>query len=204
MGLLLKINNMIKYTLNKLPEGFVITSNEPIEKDWKGVAYKKNVQGYIFNHFYTENPWYNDTKKVIAQQDQIDFTGLAEDEQKEIGYFDIKKSLEKILSKELNYNNYWRGIIYGNPQLISAIQELLSDKFTLEDMASAYTTGYKDGAGLDKHVPQFLSEYVKSLSQPKTWTVQLEMDSVHTDHVPGGFEYFPKTIDGKVKIVKIL
>ena len=60
-------------------------SDSPITKGWKGIAYKKDVNNTIlyntitgeevidtrypksiFPHFYTENTWYNDAKKVIC------------------------------------------------------------------------------------------------------------------------------------------
>ena len=41
-------------------------SDEIIEEGWKGTAYKKDVKGQIFKHFYTTNDWYKDAKKVIA------------------------------------------------------------------------------------------------------------------------------------------
>ncbi len=41
-------------------------SDDIIEEGWKGTAYKEDVKGKIFKHFYTTNEWYKDAKKVIA------------------------------------------------------------------------------------------------------------------------------------------
>lgn len=46
-----------------------VISFDKIVKGWKGVAYKNNVVGKIFKHFYTENSWYDDAKIVIASTD---------------------------------------------------------------------------------------------------------------------------------------
>ena len=56
------------YLCNKVTiDGFdYYVSDEAIEEGWKGIAYKKDVTGEIFKHFYTTNEWYNDAKKVIA------------------------------------------------------------------------------------------------------------------------------------------
>src|SRR5690554_2295402 len=43
-----------------------ITSDEKIEEGWKGWAYKDDVKGKIFKHFYTTNPWYKDARKIVA------------------------------------------------------------------------------------------------------------------------------------------
>lgn len=45
---------------------------------------------------------------------------------------------------------------------------------------------------------------IKSLSQPKVFDVEVEMDFAHTDHVPGGFEYFPAITNNQIKITRIL
>lgn len=46
-----------------------LISDREIKKDWKGVAYKSDVVGKVFKHFYTTNIWYNDAKIVEATTD---------------------------------------------------------------------------------------------------------------------------------------
>lgn len=55
-------------TLDKIrkTQHLYILSDEEIKENWKGIAYKHDVQVGIFNHFYTENKWYKNAKKVIA------------------------------------------------------------------------------------------------------------------------------------------
>ncbi len=52
-----------------LPQHLYILSDEEIKEGWKGWAYKADVKGQIFKHFYTGNPWYKDAKKIIATTD---------------------------------------------------------------------------------------------------------------------------------------
>jgi hypothetical protein len=84
------------YTLHKLPEGFIITSDEkPIKGDLcfdlEGNPGHKN-QLYIVKCLRTSDDsyWVKHSKKLIAQQDQIDFSNLTEEEQKEIGWIEPK------------------------------------------------------------------------------------------------------------------
>lgn len=45
-------------------------SDEEIKEGWKGIAYKDDIKGKVFNHFYTENKWYKDAKIIIASTDE--------------------------------------------------------------------------------------------------------------------------------------
>lgn len=82
------------YTLHKIKESFIVTSNEAIQKEDLVLDDKFQIFEVDYIDAYTKiNPW----KKVIAQQDQIDFSSLSEEEQKEIktpvkieGYFENK------------------------------------------------------------------------------------------------------------------
>ena len=68
----------MKTTLHKLPSGFIITSDEQIkEGDYMF------FDGIILKLEKNESP--KNRLKVIAQQDQIDFSSLLEEEQKKIG-----------------------------------------------------------------------------------------------------------------------
>jgi len=74
------------YELHKLPEGFIITSNQqPVNGLYLDTYINKvkNTNGaeYGINEI---------TKQVIAQQNQIDFSNLTEEEQEEIGWIEPK------------------------------------------------------------------------------------------------------------------
>ena len=51
-------------------QNIYITSDEEIKEGWEGHAYKEDVEGKIFKHFYTTNEWYKDAKKIILTTDQ--------------------------------------------------------------------------------------------------------------------------------------
>ncbi len=92
---------MIKYTLHKLPEGFIITSDELSKGSdlimWTGDTIEHFPKQGIPNIKYgcvVESVNYSGTtngkwKKVIAQQDQIDFSYLDILSQQRVGYFNI-------------------------------------------------------------------------------------------------------------------
>jgi len=93
------------YKLHKLPEGFIITSNEEIKEG--DFVYSKDsetidkTKGFFICHQiehelnvpatrFEGKDYFNELqrlKKVIAQQHQIDFSALPEDDYKKIGWF---------------------------------------------------------------------------------------------------------------------
>jgi hypothetical protein len=63
-------NQMLENTeLDCQNQNIYITSNEEIKEGWKGYAYKEDVKGEVFKHFYTTNKWYKDAKKIILTTD---------------------------------------------------------------------------------------------------------------------------------------
>lgn len=174
----------MELTLHKLSEGFLITSDEETKND-----------EWFYNPFIKEvqiNCNSNDCLKVIAQQDQIDFSDLSEKEQKEIGYFDVEKLAlkefmfpEKLFHsmKNSSQNEYLLEEEYGKENTVvyfqciafiksfQKLQEIFSDrKFTLEDMGKCYEEGFYQGSLKDSPVKDF-SLYSESLSQPKSWKI---------------------------------
>jgi len=181
----------MNYTLHKLPEGFIITSNKPEEGINTEVTYyddKVDSNGLVtLPEMFTENLNTYLVKgikenrryvyKVISQQNQIDFSALSEDEQKYLGF---QKS-----------------------------QELLSDRmFTLEDIEEAIRYGFDVGfcsnsSNKTKNNLKSKESFIQSLSQPKLYKVELEMDCTLV-----GLDLEdnckPKLTNGKVKILKLL
>jgi len=158
------------FELHKMPEGFIITSNEEIKEgdtiydlDIKRIVVADKLKVLTAKH---EACWYY--KKIIAQQNQIDFSSLSEEEQKEIGLnqYDFAQMFYEILKKTYPYFDEWI-----EAKEYKKAQELLSDRrFTLEDVQLAFAKGAEY---ITKPYPQnvqFENEYKQSLSQ-KSWKV---------------------------------
>lgn len=195
-------NDKPQFTLHKLPEGFIVTSDEKIrENDFYFWEVDKKIHQQ--NKFPEENFIYNDWKynrhKVIAQQDQIDFPSLSPEMQKEIGYFDAELYYPKldVTTHEDTINIYRR-------EGFQKALELLSDRtFTKKDMFK-----------LMEHLRDtesrmmFEVETRMFVSKPKSWRVELEMEKYEEGHVddfsqPHSISYRPKFTDGKIKITKL-
>jgi hypothetical protein len=213
---------MNNYTLHKLPkEGFIITSDEEIEKNdliWYNNTLGKLIfaqddlgQGYeIQIGEGVSYPIYdplNIVRKVIAQQQQIDFSELTEEEQKEIEWLDLEKlafEFEKLQGN--SYNNEIDFFIGG----FQKAQELLSDKrFTLEDMelfAAELIGRYRLGEINDVDDVQ---KIIASHSQSKSWKVELEMEqNMVCENIFDGNSvnkgWKTKITNSKIKIIRIL
>ena len=207
------------YTLHKLPEGFIITSDEEIKFPTDIYCFGENVK-----RLNCQSTSCSHCKKLIAQQYQIDFSALTEEEQRKIGWFDVKKywleDTKTISFGSTNKNDHLNNYIKG----FQKAQELLSDrKFTSEDMIDfARMCRENDFRKLieDKELLQTkdLFKQWQSLSQPKSWKVELEMEErccgllvkeqegkerVEACQYCSKYGLFvPKFTDGKVKILK--
>jgi hypothetical protein len=186
-------------TLHKLPEGFIVTSDEtPNNFDWV-------IDNDCKNSWQLQIQPQTDLskyKKVIAQQDQIDFSGLKEEEQKQIGWFDVdltklcyydKRNPDFQIKEEYGYDeeevkatgNFAKNncacdnCFYGRSKLteqLIKIQELLtSDKrFTLEDIRKAFHAGQLDKG--NNWYGGDVNLFIQSLSQPKSWEIEVEVE----------------------------
>jgi len=83
------------------------TSDELIKKGWKGIAYKNNVKGKIFKHFYTENTWYNDAEIVVVSTDKS--LGLPEPSIEWIQYYIQEYNKGNIITKVMVEYDYTLG-----------------------------------------------------------------------------------------------
>ena len=219
----------MNYTLHKLPEGFIVTSDEEIKENdigFDGLHIFKCLNPFIANEtttgknipcFYIElgetSAFHESSyiKKVIAQQDQIDFSSLSEEKQKEIGYFDIDNELNKLLDKDENLYSMVEPMSYKSG--FKKAQELLSDRrFTLEDMKNLMHNSiiFKEE---NQHLSlgeyaiknkEWFDKYIQSLSQPKSWKVELEMENCTASALLSGYIPKPKLTKGKIKILKLL
>lgn len=216
---------MNNYTLHKLPEGFIITSDEKIIENDTVLYYDYKismVHRINIDELKLENGgvWRSSCKKIIAQQDQIDFSPLSLEKQKEIGYFDVEK-LAKTDCNGLTYKDYEHLCVRGYIVGFQKAQELLSDRiFTLEevkqslfDLADMLFNNCQKGI-TEEDCQKYQNVIIKSLSQPKSWKVEIEMED-NLDEILRlesiGVEpecYFsskkPKVTNGKIKILKLL
>jgi hypothetical protein len=193
------------YTLIKTPEQFLVVSDEEYKegKEYEILVYNKGLvfeTNRLLPHF----------KQVVAQQDQIDFSALKEEEQKEIGWFDVEK-----LAKESIGNKYFQDEI---PDAIADYkkgfqksQELLSDRrFTLEELEWAFMRGALiNQRSHNGEILSFTTERnkdIQSLSQ-KSWKVEVEVEK-ETLYTDDGLDYkgnlIPKLTNDKIKILKLV
>jgi hypothetical protein len=201
------------YTLYKLPEEFIITSDEQIAIN--DIVYSMDGIHEWFGKILKTEPL---PLKVIAQQDQIDFSALSEENQKEIGWFD------KIINDNFGglhdiIND--RGISeFYMDVLKNYTEQLLSDKmFTLNEVKGLL---FQIGTAMRykgvnyasyynyKNVKEEVDKIIQSISQPKSWQVELEMEyMVGSNKLTHGNSHItpslkPNFNNGKVKILKVL
>jgi hypothetical protein len=187
------------YTLHKLPEGFIVTSDEDLEKGDLSYHHVKGLYTAVANFNYTNQ------FKVIAQQNQIDFSALSEKEQKKIGWFDIDSlgvnylvNFEKQIPSSYNLNNH--NFFIGFEKGFQKAQELLSDrKFTETDLWMALNIHYQS---IRENSRETLGEIIESVSQ-KSWKVELEMIKIDKR---GNIvdSNIPNLTNDKIKITKII
>ena len=163
---------MNNYTLHKLPEGFIITSDEEIKDDDFGLIEDGGVYKLAKHPLKIKQ-----NLKVIAQQDQIDFSTLSKEEHKEIGWFDVEKLAKDehmFNHKSIKEIDFRLGVEVG----FQKAQELLSDRmFTKNDLIlfikyyngtvplSFTSTGENNELSIEEVVNNFI------LSQPKSWKI---------------------------------
>jgi hypothetical protein len=200
------------YKLHKLPEGFIVTSEEEIKPgelmyDEEGDGGLPNIRMNSDSFTYNAPGYF----KVIAQQDQINFYALSEEEQKEIGWFDDECKIQicnKILENKysqmnpLNTEPFQVGFVEGFQKAL----ELTSDRtFTKEDLIRFIEW-------FDSYERSYLSYDIVEdfLSKPKSWDIEIEMGYKIGDtecnhgnsHITPSLK--PKFTNGKIKITKII
>lgn len=217
----------MKYTLHKLPEGFIITSDETLRGSdliiWTGETvehFPKQGIPQIRHGCIVESVNYSGTlhekwKKVIAQQDQIEFSFLTEEEQKKIGWFDVTPLVNKHFEKYWDKENGTKmtkdeitaemmtSLLVEQASYVAGFQkaqELLSDRmFTSEEVKTAMHLFH------DREF-KTMNDVIQFLSQSKSWKVEIEMEEYVQEETGTELKWVglrPKFIDGKVKIIKI-
>jgi len=205
------------YTLHKLPQGYVLTSDEEIKERFEG--YLLDDEGFIRHGMSDIKALLSfNGKKVIAQN--FDFFSLSPEEQKEIGWFDWREHIGDLAIEDAqnagklnsNWNNAQWTIAFtsGFEQGFQKAQELLGG-FTLDDIRNALSESFKasqEGYSVSS------DEIIKSLFQPKSWEVEVEMETLyleedsmnytHEQDDVSGSKDFPKLTNGKIKILRLI
>jgi hypothetical protein len=187
------------FELHKLPEGYIVTSDEQIK------------EGDTFKHpdntleRASRNLDGRGLSKVIAQQDQIDFSSLSEEQQREIGLnqYDFAQMFYEILKKTYPYFDEWI-----EAKEYKKAQSLLSDRrFTLEELEWAFMRGAL--INQRSHSGEILSftternKDIQSLSQ-KSWKIEVEMElNLNGRNGLERASFIPKLTNGKIKILKL-
>lgn len=184
---------IINYKLHKIPEGFIVTSDESIKKDDEFI-----IESTIGTEFFTvltanKADAKNTIKsrfKVIARQEQIDFSALSEKEQKKIGWIDAEKFCHQwFLSAQFQFLHIvdMKSFIAG----FQKAQELLSDKqFTKQDVLTIVKNVLYDGLNCNdlSKANLIINNYLI-----KSWDIKIQTENNK-----------PKLTDGKVKILRLL
>jgi hypothetical protein len=176
------------FELHKLPKGFIVTSDEEILPN---TLYMNNGVLFTSDSVYDEgnNPNNSNPKvtnhnfKVIAQQDQIDFSSLSEEQQKEIGWFDVEKLAEQFVVSKVKMSSQAAGVLVGFIEGFQKAQELLSDRDVSHNILNHLCDKMdsisqeqidKDSFQLGRYRTfKYVFDYIQSLSQ-KSWKVEIE------------------------------
>lgn len=134
---------------------YIVVDDSEIKEVWEGFAYKHDIEGKVFKHFYTENEWYKDAKKITHSTQPLE-PSIKSDKHNNPKEFVLIKPLSLSEVEEAIYGysveNIWEefntlhniDIPLGKEQFIKVFRffnvhkELVKDKlFTVEDMKNA-------------------------------------------------------------------
>jgi hypothetical protein len=169
-----------KFTLYKTQKGFIVTSDE-VPKDGELILPDSRIIATYREMYKGDEPlkcWL----KVIAQQEQIDFSLLKEEEQKKIGWFDVEKlsfaKYEYCMSDIYLIKDEVRNYTNGFKQGFQKAQELLSDRiFTIEDIRLAFNNGYSQFTARNMDSEDYIELLTKT-----SWEVEIEMEDIDVDY----------------------
>lgn len=189
----------------------ILVSDEEIEGNewylWNNSPIKNHIVPTTDGDMWSNN-FHKSKLKIIAgipELPVIDFSTLSEEDCKKIELFDVEKIANEYYDAYDKNKEHTEGLIEGFIQGFKKAQALNEKKYSEEDMIKAWENGIEEGSWTkNKPLHPIFPIFIKSLSQPKVFDVEVEMDFVHTDHVVGGFEYFPKVTNNQIKITKIL
>lgn len=130
----------------------LIDKEAEIKEGWEGYAYKKDVVGKVFKHFYTENSWYDDAKIVIA------YYPLTK-EAKELDSPMLPNPYEEVVNTNIQTRNFNKQV--KNPYLTEEREYQVWER--------AYIEGFNDGLTQSKQFS--LEDIQKAFEAGVTWHV---------------------------------
>lgn len=141
-----------------------------------------------------------DDFKIIAgipELPSIDLSSLLEEDCKKIGWIDVEKlAALSSLIEEILPDAHYRGYKEG----FKTAQSLNEMKFSLQDIAIAFEAGRTFEVSGRESLNQI--EYLQSISQPKIFDIELEMENDYEE--PVGDILRPKITNNSIKIIKLL
>jgi hypothetical protein len=156
----------INYTLHKLNNGFIITNNEltyPGEIVYSTVT--NTLVSFTDPRHFSEGTYF----KVIAQQSNIIFSDLKEDECLRIGFFDINEIARVEWLKSTGQQSYCLGLHDGVKIGFQKALSLTSEKkFTLEDIHKAIDLARKE--------PRIMFGEIANSITPTSWQIEGHME----------------------------
>jgi len=167
--------------LYKLKQGYVLCSDEE-QKEGDCIIHKtllEKITRCPDKYGSTQEHWY----KVLTQSP--DFSELSEEDAKRIGWFDVEGLAYR---HRRSYQDSFEGMnecimndaIHQQRGYVAGFQkhaELTADRrFTEDDVIKAFNDGMKNAWKTisEKILPE---EYIKSLSQPKSWEVEYKEEN---------------------------
>jgi hypothetical protein len=215
----------VKYTLRKLDNSYLITSNEEIRE---GDYYYEPTSDEPFSIAYFNLAQSNYRSKVIAKTNfyhnsdlpNIDFSALTKSECNTIKYINVEVLADRSSEiQEATYTSnhkvtYVHGYIDGfrkAQKLLGFSKEDLADYLAFVDNNYYQTDAWIDrdsGVGVPRHV--ILNNYLNSLNKVKEWGVKIELENC--EHCKGSSVFVdgnnnctecPACISGKSFDIKI-
>lgn len=126
----------MKYSLIKLPDEFIITSDELPSVGDKCISPRYN-DVFIFGS--KENNYIDECTKVISQQNDIDFSQLPQNICELIGYYNIEEISEKYVVDNLKRSSQSVGVLIGYMEgLKHGINLTSNKKYDVDDISSLF------------------------------------------------------------------
>lgn len=166
---------MILYRIDYQGGEIWVDKDAQIEEGWKGCAYKDDVKGKVFEHFYTTNPWYKDAMKIVAQSTNLSLPNIP--------YVEIEEDVQELSKKYINNtlkdsesDDYFLGRMKGYED---GYKNTVAKKYTEEDLRKAlleyakWITGGVPSLRFASTPEEAMSKIIQSIN-PKPVSIEVE------------------------------